>query len=127
MSTKRLFGFQVLSQRYLKTSIVITTNRGVAAWGDSLGGTTAMLNRLLYRSVVINLDGDSCGLRDHQARTDTLHRAATGNRNRYLDHAHRWRVSASTPGGFRREPSSPSTYDFQQSRRRSRTASPVLQ
>src|SRR5688572_30594898 len=26
--------FQVVSQRYLKTSIVMTTNRGVAAWGD---------------------------------------------------------------------------------------------
>ena len=26
--------FQVVSQRYLKTSIVITTNRGVGAWGD---------------------------------------------------------------------------------------------
>ena len=24
--------FQVVSQRYLKTSIVMTTNRGVAAW-----------------------------------------------------------------------------------------------
>ena len=27
--------FQVVSQRYLKTSIVITTNRGVGAWGKS--------------------------------------------------------------------------------------------
>ncbi|GFM20250.1 transposition helper protein [Mycobacterium sp. PO1] len=52
--------FQVVSQRYLKTSIVITTNRGVGAWGDILGDTTvaaAMLDRLLHRSVVINLDG----------------------------------------------------------------------
>jgi DNA replication protein DnaC len=32
--------FQVVSQRYLKTSIVITTNRGVGAWGDILGDTT---------------------------------------------------------------------------------------
>ena len=76
--------FQVVSQRYLKTSIVITTNRGVAAWGDILGDTTvaaAMLDRLLHRSVVINLDGDSYRLRDHQARSETLRRAATGNHN----------------------------------------------
>jgi DNA replication protein DnaC len=76
--------FQVVSQRYLKTSIVITTNRGVGAWGDILGDTTvaaAMLDRLLHRSVVINLDGDSYRLRDHHARTDTLRRATTGNRN----------------------------------------------
>jgi len=76
--------FQVVSQRYLKTSIVITTNRGVAAWGDILGDTTvaaAMLDRLLHRSVVLNLDGDSYRLSDHHARTNTLRRTTTGNRN----------------------------------------------
>jgi DNA replication protein DnaC len=73
--------FQVVSQRYLRTSIVITTNRGVAHWGDILGDTTvaaAMLDRLLHRSVVLNLDGDSYRLRDHHARTNTLRRATTG-------------------------------------------------
>ncbi len=76
--------FQVVSQRYLKTSIVITTNRGVAGWGEILGDTTvaaAMLDRLLHRSVVLNLDGDSYRLRDHHARTDTLRRTTTGTRN----------------------------------------------
>ncbi|HEY5786152.1 MAG TPA: ATP-binding protein [Microlunatus sp.] len=56
--------FQVVSQRYLKTSIVITTNRPVGSWGDILGDTTvaaAMLDRLLHRSVVINTNGtQSC-------------------------------------------------------------------
>lgn len=71
--------FQVVSQRYLKTSIVLTTNRGVASWGEVLGDSTvaaAMLDRLLHRSVVLNLDGDSYRLRDHHARQGTL-RAAT--------------------------------------------------
>ena len=75
--------FQVVSQRYLKTSIVLTTNRGVASWGEVLGDTTvaaAMLDRLLHRSVVLNLDGDSYRLRDHHARADTLRQALTGNR-----------------------------------------------
>jgi DNA replication protein DnaC len=75
--------FQVVSQRYLKTSIVITTNRGVGSWGEILGDTTvaaAMLDRLLHRSVVLNLDGDSYRLRDHHARADNLRRATTGNR-----------------------------------------------
>jgi DNA replication protein DnaC len=70
--------FQVVSQRYLKSSIVLTTNRGVGAWGEILGDTTvaaAMLDRLLHRSVVINLDGDSYRLRDHQAAADSLRRA----------------------------------------------------
>ena len=75
--------FQVVSQRYLKTSIVITTNRGVASWGEILGDTVvaaAMLDRLLHRSVVLNLDGDTNRLRNHQAATDTLRRTTTGNR-----------------------------------------------
>ena len=75
--------FQVVSQRYLKTSIVLTTNRGVASWGEVLGDTTvaaAMLDRLLHRSVVINLDGESYRLRDHHAATDALRRATTGTR-----------------------------------------------
>ena len=75
--------FQVVSQRYLKTSIVITTNRGVAGWGEILGDTTvaaAMLDRLLHRSVVLNLDGDSYRLRDHNARNNNLRRTTTGNR-----------------------------------------------
>ena len=75
--------FQVIAQRYLKTSIILTSNRGVGSWGEILGDTTvaaAMLDRLLHRSVVLNLDGDSYRLRDHHARTDTLRRTATGTR-----------------------------------------------
>jgi hypothetical protein len=39
-----------------------------------------MLDRLLHRSVVLNLDGDSYRLRDHNARADNLRRATTGTR-----------------------------------------------
>jgi DNA replication protein DnaC len=79
--------FQVVAQRYTKTSTILTTNRGVSAWGEVLGDTTvaaALLDRLLHRSVVLNLDGDSYRLRDHHARTDTLRRATTGNTRRPL-------------------------------------------
>jgi len=75
--------FQVVSQRYLKTSIVLTSNRGVGAWGEILGDTTvaaAMLDRVLHRSVVLNLDGDSYRLRAHHAANDTLRRTTTGTR-----------------------------------------------
>lgn len=40
----------------------------------------AMLDRLLHRSVVINLDGESYRLRDHQAAAETLRRITTGTR-----------------------------------------------
>jgi DNA replication protein DnaC len=75
--------FQVISQRYLKTSIILTSNRGVGSWGEILGDTTvaaALLDRLLHRSVVLTLDGDSYRLRDHHARADTLRATTTGTR-----------------------------------------------
>ncbi|RFA06649.1 AAA family ATPase [Subtercola boreus] len=73
--------FQVINQRYLKTSIVITTNRPVGAWGEILGDTTvaaAMLDRLPHRSVVVTLDGASYRLRNHTAASDELRRITTG-------------------------------------------------
>jgi len=75
--------FQVVSQRYLKTSIILTSNRGVGSWGEVLGDTTvaaALLDRLLHRSVVLNLDGDSYRLREHHARNDALRAVTTGTR-----------------------------------------------
>jgi DNA replication protein DnaC len=67
--------FQVISQRYLRGSIILTTNRGVAAWGEIFDDTTiaaAMLDRLLHRSVVFNITGDSYRMRAHQARARKL-------------------------------------------------------
>lgn len=67
--------FQVVSQRYLRGSIILTTNRGVGAWGDIFADTTiaaAMLDRLLHRSVVVNISGDSYRMRSHRARTRRL-------------------------------------------------------
>ncbi|HZE18307.1 MAG TPA: IS21-like element helper ATPase IstB [Mycobacterium sp.] len=74
--------FQVVSQRYLKSSIVLTTNRPVGSWGEILGDTTvaaALLDRLLHRCVVLTLDGESYRLRDHHAAADSLRRATTGS------------------------------------------------
>jgi len=71
--------FQVISQKYLKGSIILTTNRGVASWGDIFDDTTvaaAMLDRLLHRSVVFNITGDSYRLRAHQARNKQLTKQA---------------------------------------------------
>jgi hypothetical protein len=54
--------FQVVSQRYLKGSVALTPNLGIASWGrifDDPNVAAAMLDRLLHRSVVFNIDGDS--------------------------------------------------------------------
>ncbi|XKH56938.1 ATP-binding protein [Citricoccus nitrophenolicus] len=72
--------FQGINQRYLKTSIVITINRPVDAWGKILGDTTvaaAMLDRLLHRCIVVSLDGDSYGLRAHHDEAEQLCQAVT--------------------------------------------------
>ena len=52
--------FQVVSQRYLRGSIALTTNLGIASWGRIFDDPTvaaAMLDRLLHRSVVFNIGG----------------------------------------------------------------------
>src|SRR3989337_2137061 len=67
--------FQVITQRYLKGSVILTTNLGIASWGrifDDLTVAAAMLDRLLHRSVAFNIDGASYRLRAHRARADSL-------------------------------------------------------
>jgi DNA replication protein DnaC len=54
--------FQVITQRHFKGSIALTTNLGIASWGrifDDPMVAAAMLDRLLHRSVVFNITGDS--------------------------------------------------------------------
>ena len=70
--------FQVISQRYLKSSIVLTSHVGVAAWADRLGDpmtAAAVLDRLLHRGVVVGIDGPSFRMRAHQARAEALRQA----------------------------------------------------
>jgi DNA replication protein DnaC len=72
--------FQVITQRYLKSSIVMTTNFGVGSWGKIFDDPTvaaAMLDRLLHRSVVFNITGESYRMRTHRAHADKLRRATT--------------------------------------------------
>ena len=75
--------FQVVSQRYLKGSIALTTNLGIASWGkvfnDDPMVAGAMLDRLLHRSVVCNIDGDSYRMRSHRARAEATRRAVAGS------------------------------------------------
>ena len=74
--------FQVINQRYLKSSTILTTNVGIADWAGAFGDATvaaAMLDRLLHRAAVVGIDGPSYRLRHHQRTADTL-RAATGHR-----------------------------------------------
>ncbi|MGH8989315.1 MAG: IS21-like element helper ATPase IstB [Acidimicrobiales bacterium] len=75
--------FQVVSQRYLRGSICLTTNLGIASWGRVLGDDQmvagALLDRLLHRSVVVNIEGDSYRMRSHRARAEATRRAVAGS------------------------------------------------
>jgi IstB-like ATP binding protein len=67
--------FQVIAQRYLKGSIALTTNRGIASWGqifDDPMVAAAMLDRLLHRSTVLHIDGESYRMRAHRARVEGI-------------------------------------------------------
>lgn len=67
--------FQVITQRYMKSSTVLTTNLGVGSWGkifDDPMVAAAMLDRLLHRSVVFNITGDSYRMRTHRAHAAKL-------------------------------------------------------
>ena len=70
--------FQVISRRYEHGSIILTTNRGIAEWGDIFEDTTvaaAILDRLLHHATVLQIDGDSYRMRGHRARLAQLRAA----------------------------------------------------
>jgi len=76
--------FQVITQRYLKSSTVLTTNLGVGSWGkifDDPMVAAAMLDRLLHRSVVFNIDGESYRMRTHRARAEKLTKGVKSSPN----------------------------------------------
>lgn len=60
--------FRLVSYRYGRGSILITTNKGIRDWPEILAGdevlATAILDRLLHRSHVLDIKGRSYRLRD---------------------------------------------------------------
>jgi DNA replication protein DnaC len=61
--------FQLISRRYERGSIVLTSNQSFGQWGEVFGNpiiATAILERLLHHSVVINIKDESYRLREKQ-------------------------------------------------------------
>ncbi len=59
--------FQLVSRRYERGSLLLTSNRPVGEWGTVFGDAvvaTAILDRLLHHSQVITIRGDSYRLRE---------------------------------------------------------------
>jgi DNA replication protein DnaC len=60
---------QLISRRYARGSIVLTSNQSFGQWGAGFGNpiiATAILDRLVHHSVVINIKGESYRLREKQ-------------------------------------------------------------
>jgi DNA replication protein DnaC len=61
--------FQVVSRRYERGSIVLTSNRGFPDWGQVFADQVlagAILDRLLHHATVVNIKGKSYRMRGHQ-------------------------------------------------------------
>jgi DNA replication protein DnaC len=59
--------FALISARYERGSVILTSNKGFAEWAEVLGDAvvaTAILDRLLHHSHVLNIRGESYRLRE---------------------------------------------------------------
>jgi len=59
--------FQLVSRRYEKGSILLTSNQSLGAWGEVFGDpviASAILDRLLHHATTISIKGDSYRLKD---------------------------------------------------------------
>lgn len=69
--------FRLVTYRYGRGSILITTNKGVRDWTELLAGdevlATAILDRLLHKAHVLNIKGRSYRLRDLEQSLGVQH------------------------------------------------------
>jgi DNA replication protein DnaC len=59
--------FQLVSSRYERASVIVTSNKPFGRWGEVFGDVTvaaAMIDRLVHHAEVVSLKGDSYRLKD---------------------------------------------------------------
>jgi DNA replication protein DnaC len=59
--------FQLVSSRYERASLIVTSNKPFGRWGEVFGDATvaaAMIDRLVHHAEVVSLKGDSYRLKD---------------------------------------------------------------
>ena len=75
--------FQVIVKRYEKGSIILTSNLSFGQWDETFAGntalTSAMLDRILHHSHVIQIKGDSYRLREKRKAGIVQSAAADNN------------------------------------------------
>jgi DNA replication protein DnaC len=73
------FLFQLVSRRYQKASLIITSNKSYGEWGEIFADAvlaSAILDRLLHHSTTINIRGQSYRLREKR-QTGVFHDLTT--------------------------------------------------
>ena len=78
--------FTLVSARYERGSIILTSNKAFGEWGELLGDTviaSAILDRLLHHSHVLNIRGESYRLREkrHAGLFSSHHLLGVGAEN----------------------------------------------
>jgi DNA replication protein DnaC len=61
--------FQLVSARYERGSLIVTSNKPFTAWGEIFGDpvvAAAMIDRLVHHAEIINMKGESYRLKDKQ-------------------------------------------------------------
>jgi len=59
--------FQLVSRRYERGALIVTSNQSLGAWGEVFGDSViaaAILDRLLHHSITVNIKGESYRLRE---------------------------------------------------------------
>jgi DNA replication protein DnaC len=75
--------FEVISRRYDQKSTIVTTNKPFAEWRDIFPNATcvvSLVDRLVHRSEIINIDGDSYRLKE--AKEASAKRKASRERSK---------------------------------------------
>jgi DNA replication protein DnaC len=71
--------FQLVSSRYERASVIVTSNKPFGRWGEVFGDATvaaAMIDRLVHHAEVVSLKGDSYRLKDRDLGRVTSDEAA---------------------------------------------------
>lgn len=85
--------FQLVTSRYEKGSMILTSNKGFSEWGDIFGDTVlaaAILDRLLHHCTTVNIRGESYRLKEKRRaglfdpRTQPAERSKLIDQNLYV-------------------------------------------
>jgi IstB-like ATP binding protein len=93
--------FEVFSQRYERSSTLVTSNLPFAEWTEVLGSerlTGALLDRLTHHVHILEMNGDSFRLKNSRKKKDRPRPAVASNPSRpALDCACVWRAASAPP------------------------------